>query len=384
MAPKLWKGTRGKTPVLKRPAALKTKVAPPSAIKGLAGFRKASATFTGDVDKGVSQQNAALASRATVLAGLDARLVCIDPAMNSDKYYVLQGLEDTKIAEGKPKRCYAYQRWGRTGTGGVCRLQGPMEQKKVEAHLLKVFKAKTGAAWGSLKPGEKARPGKYWLAIPSEADPRAIWEYYVDDGVDDKCNGWYPYDSDAVEQVEELYAEHSANKSGKNPTDKRFVASGKFTYCLDLDKLSQRNISTGKSRKIRRAMSTSTTRANTLARPASSPIEASPGLFRADTAATLPVSWNDAELNARTARAAALRLSTSSSVSSIPGLPGKRVRRQSPAAPTSIEGMRRLADRGEVDQLSQPELKSWLSSRRIATSGRKSDLVERVYSILDE
>merc|ERR1712070_1305953 len=92
-----------------------------------------------------------------------------------------------------------------------------------------VFKGKTGAAWGSLKAGEKALPGKYWMAVPSEADPQALWEYCVNDGVDGKVNGWYPYDGDAVEQVEELYAEHEANKTGKNPTDKRYVASGKFT-----------------------------------------------------------------------------------------------------------------------------------------------------------
>merc|ERR1719183_868499 len=106
-----------------------------------------------------------------------------------------------------------------------------MEHEKVQLHLCKVFKNKTGAAWGSLKAGEKAMPGKYWLAVPSESDPHATWEYFVDDGVDDKRRGWYPYESDAVHQVEELYAEHAANASGKNPTDKRYVASGKYTYC---------------------------------------------------------------------------------------------------------------------------------------------------------
>lgn len=383
MAPKLWKGAKGKShPVLKKPAA--GKVAAPSAIKGLAGFRKATSTiFTGAVDKGVSQQNAALASRAAVIAALDARLVCIDPASNSDKYYVLQGLEDTKVPEGKPKRCYAYQRWGRTGTGGVCRLQGPMEQKKVEMHLLKVFKAKTGTAWGSSKAGEKAKPGKYWLAIPSEADPRASWEYHVDDGVDRKTKGWYPYDSDAVTQVEELHAEHAANKSGKNPTAKRFVASGTFTYCVDLDKLTQRNATTGKERKIRRNMSSRTTRAETPVRLGSSPSEATPGLLRADTAETVLAVWSDAEYNARVARLGTASRSLST-VSSIPGLPGMRAKKESTAAISSIGDMRKLAQRGEIEGLPQPVLKSWLSSRSIATSGRKCDLVDRVYSVLDD
>jgi len=381
MAPKLWKGVKGKGPVLKKPAMVKSKAAAPSAIKGLAGFRKASFMFTGAVDKGVSQQNAPLASRAAVLAGLDARLLCIEPAMNSDKYYVLQGLEDAKIPEGKSKRCYAYQRWGRTGTGGVCRLEGPMEQEKVETHLFKVFKGKTGTDWGSLKPCEKAKPGKYWLAVPSEADPHASWEYYVDDGVDHKSNGWYPYESGATKQVEELYAEHAANKKGSNCTAKRFVPSGKFTYCLDLGRLSQRNVSTGKERKIRRSMSTKTARAEP-ACPGSSPSDTCAGLFRADTAETVPAAWSEAEMNAKVAK---LPLSRCSSIAStIPGLPHKRARKEAAAVPTSMDDMRRVVQRGEVERLSQAVLKSWLSSRSIATSGRKPDLVDRVYSILDD
>jgi hypothetical protein len=378
MAPKIWKGIKGKSSVLKKPAAGNA----PSAIRGLAGFRKASAIFTGAVDKGVSQQNAPLASRASVLEGLDARLVCIDPAMNSDKYYVLQGLVDTKIPEGKPKRCYAYQRWGRTGTGGVCRLQGPMEQKKVEAHLRKVFMAKTGTPWvPSLKAGEKAKPGKYWLVVPSEADPHATWEYYVDDGVDHKRNGWYPYDSDAVQQVEELHAEHSANKSSKNSTAKRFVASGKFTYLLDLDKLLQRNSTTGKERKIRRTVSSRTPRPDTPIRSGSSPSLASPGLFRADTADTVLATWSDAEWNAKAAKLGVSRVA--SSVSSLPGLPGKRARRDAATALASISDMRKLVQHGDLERLPQSQLKSWLSSRGVATTGRKCDLVDRVHDVLD-
>lgn len=382
MAPKLWKGVRGKSPILKRPAIVKTKGTAPSAIKGLAGFRKASFIFTGAVDKGVSQQNAPLASRAAVLTGLDARLVCIDASTNTDKYYVLQGLEDTKIPEGKPQRCYAYQRWGRTGTGGVCRLQGPMDQKTVEKHLFWVFKTKTGADWGSLKAGEKAKPGKYWLAIPSEADPHAIWQYYVDDGVDRKRNGWYPYEGDAMKQVEELYAEHIANKKGSNATAQRFVASGKFTYCLDLQRLFQRNTKTGKERKLRRSVSTKMAFAEP-AGPGSSPAETCAGLARADTAETIPAPEHEVEMKTKAARLPLSRCS--STASTIPGLPhSTRKPPKANAASTPMEDMRDIAKRGEVEKLSQAKLKSWLSSMSIATSGRKPDLVDRVYTILED
>merc|ERR1712232_482421 len=131
-------------------------------------------------------------------------------------------------------------------------------------------------------------------------DPRAVWEYYVDDGVDRKRDGWYPYESDASKQVEELYAEHGANKKGSNSTAKRFVPSGTFTYCLDLDGLSQRNTSTGKKRKIRRSVSTKLAIAEPVP-PASSPTEPCPGLFHADTAETVPAAWSEAELNAQAA-----------------------------------------------------------------------------------
>lgn len=267
VAPKL------KTRVLsKRVVAKKDETNAPSAIKGLRGFRSLSGTFSWNVDKGVSQQDAAFASRAKMLPGLNARLIRINPAENSDSYYVLQGLEDPRVPAKSAKRCYAYQRWGRTGTGGVCRLQGPMQQSKVEAHLFKVFKAKTGSPWGSLKPGEKALSGKYWLANPSTdcLDPCAVWQYYVGDGVDGKHKGWHPYDAEGVAQVEALYAEHQANRGSTNPTSKRFVDSGKFTYCIDFDTLSQSNIATGKTRSIRRVHSTSKSQASSpivLARP---------------------------------------------------------------------------------------------------------------------
>merc|ERR1712233_128108 len=105
----------------------------------------------------------------------------------------------------------------------------------------------------------------------------------------------------------------------------------------DLDRLSQRNASTGKERRIRRSLSSKSTRAETPTRLGSAPSEASFGFFRADTADTIPSSWNDAEYNAK---AAHLGLGSSkrslSTVSSIPGLPGMRARQGGIAAPASL------------------------------------------------
>ena len=87
---------------------------------------------------------------------------------------------------------------------------------------------------------------------PSEADPKAKWEYYVGDKVDGKKAGWYPYEKAAGAQVEDLRAEHAANKGGRNDTSVRTVESGTWTYKVNLIKMEQTNIKTEKVRKIRR------------------------------------------------------------------------------------------------------------------------------------
>lgn len=187
-----------------------------------------------------------LASRAKLMRGLDARLVLIDPDSNTDKYYVLQGLEDDK-------GCYSYRRWGRTGTDGDAKIEGPMEREEVEKILFKVFKEKTGKEWGTINPGDRALPGKYWLQRDFNPSEKAKWQYYVHDGIDGKRNDWYDYDDNATEEVEELFAQHKANACEKR-TATRVVASGGlgFSYLVDLEAMTQTNTKTRKTRQIRR------------------------------------------------------------------------------------------------------------------------------------
>lgn len=216
--------------------------------KGLAGIKAPSGPGC-TLDVGVARQDASLAKRARVLPGYHARLTLVDAAKNNDKYYVLQGLEDSKA---KGSRFYAYTRWGRTGTSGACKLDGPMDEAKAKAEIAKVFKSKTGCAWGSLGPGDRAKPGKYWLLPPTKADSKAKWQYYVDDHVNGKKTGWYPYEPAASAQVEELRAEHAATKSGRNDLSVRTVESGDWSYKVDLVKMEQTNTKTRTTRKIRR------------------------------------------------------------------------------------------------------------------------------------
>jgi predicted DNA-binding WGR domain protein len=198
------------------------------------------------MDRRLERHDEDLAARAKLIAGLDARLVLIDPDSNTDKYYVLQGLEDDN-------GCYSYRRWGRTGTDGEAKIEGPTTVEEVEKILHKVFKDKTGKEWGSLKPGDRALPGKYWLQRDFIPNEKAKWQYYVHDNIDGKANDWYDYDANASEEVEELFAQHKANACEKR-TATRVVASGKlgFSYLVDLEAMTQTNTRTRKARKIRR------------------------------------------------------------------------------------------------------------------------------------
>jgi len=205
------------------------------------------------VDRGLAENHAALAKRAKVV--LDARLALIDPGSNTDKFYVLQSLEDPS-ASGTG-RFYASRRWGRTGTAGDSKLEGPLEESDAAAILQRIFKEKTGAAWGSIQPGDPAKPGMYWLQQVEKSDLKAKWEYYVSDRVDGKATGWYPYLRDASAEVEELYAQHNANAQGSR-TRERIVTSGHFSYKVDLANMKQQNTRTSKLRMIRRTLGRST------------------------------------------------------------------------------------------------------------------------------
>jgi hypothetical protein len=206
--------------------------------------------LAGMADRDLANHDAALAAKIQVIPDLDVRLAYIDTEALEDKYHVIQGLKDT-TAGGNPKCCYCYQRWGGTGTRGEIKLDGPMLQTNVAMAIAKVFQERTGAEWGSLKPGDPALPGKYWLQQQSSPDLAAKWEYYVSDGVDGKRTGWYPYASAASDEVEDIYAQHVANKS-ESRTSTRCVSSGHFKYAIDLTEMKQKNTRTGKIRTIRR------------------------------------------------------------------------------------------------------------------------------------
>jgi hypothetical protein len=186
------------------------------------------------------------------MTGLDFRLARIDATTETDDYHVLQGLADTTVAADDPKCCYFYQRWGSTGMRGTIKLEGPMEQPKVEMAVAKVFKECTGHDMGSLSVGDRVEAGQFWVQEASTPDFKAKWEYYVSDGVDGKKTGWYPYEVKASEEVEEIYSQYVANPADQR-SHVRTVHSGYFSYKVDLTKMTQQNTRTNKKRTIRRS-----------------------------------------------------------------------------------------------------------------------------------
>lgn len=50
--------------------------------------------------------------------------------------------------------------------------------------------------------------GKYKCLRPNASQVQAeAWQYWVDDGVNGKADGWYDYDDDGALVVEQLHAE---------------------------------------------------------------------------------------------------------------------------------------------------------------------------------
>jgi len=190
-----------------------------------------------------------------VIADLNFRCVRVDAARGKDDFHVIQGLRDTSEGVEEPK-CYAWQRWGATGSRGGHSVEGPLEEAEVRERLAEVFHEKTGAALGEINPGDPAvADGMYWLVPPIAPSREVQWQYYVSDGVDGKAPGWYPYQKDASMEMEEIFATHRAAENDPR-TAVRVISSGYFSYTVDLTNMNQTNTKTKKQRDIRRAEGT--------------------------------------------------------------------------------------------------------------------------------
>lgn len=228
------------------------------------------------VDSGVAGLDSAVASRVKIHTTYHARLALIDASKNSDKYYILQALVDEEPPSSKKKKTsnkrqnssssssdrewYLFTRWGRTGTSGQAKLDGPYtEESKCEEEFEKMFKSKTGIAWGQAIPGSAPQKGKYeYLAVKKKQsddddEEEGTWYYYLKDDPLGKADGWYPYDEDNSKEAEDLYQTYLASKQATRLARRVITSdSNGFQYLVDLKAMSQTNVSSGTSRPIGR------------------------------------------------------------------------------------------------------------------------------------
>lgn len=220
-------------------------------------------TSTGGADDGATADPDALVgmaaeglSHARVLA--HHKTVQIEVSSNTDKYFVMQSLQGD--ASGGGSKWLVFTRWGRTGTKGQIRCEGPYETAE-EAHavLEKKFKEKTGNPLSAASDGSFVlKDGKYDLVSGDTGAEVSVvgrgggclWQYYVGDGVDGKPNGWYDYTTDAAAIVEGVHSEWQNNQH----MDVRCVQSGHWCYRVDFNEMKQTNVTHpgNKQRDIRR------------------------------------------------------------------------------------------------------------------------------------
>eukprot|EP00538_Stauroneis_constricta_P004159 CAMPEP_0119551110 /NCGR_PEP_ID=MMETSP1352-20130426/4463_1 /TAXON_ID=265584 /ORGANISM="Stauroneis constricta, Strain CCMP1120" /LENGTH=864 /DNA_ID=CAMNT_0007597119 /DNA_START=14 /DNA_END=2608 /DNA_ORIENTATION=+ len=171
----------------------------------------------------------------------DAMLVQVDPAKSMDKYFILQLIESS--SRRKKKRFAVYTRWGRTGSKGQAQLAEFDDVHDATKFFEDKFHDKTGLTWATRSQPTKGNKYRY---IEQDFEQKqggytaAKWQYWVDDGVDNKIDGWYDYDEEASKLVEQLFHEHAKNKASN--IGGRSIDSGMYAYDVDLQRMIQTNV----------------------------------------------------------------------------------------------------------------------------------------------
>lgn len=179
----------------------------------------------------------------------EAQLSQIDISKNMDKFFHVQ------LVQCADMFCVC-SRWGRTGTKGQEQVAGPFKGAGAEAQALKAFeqkfKEKTGVGFAQ-RESYTAAAGKYSFNHVDYGRVQygdVMWQYWVDNGVDGKADGWYDYFADASANVDATWLEWQNNPRMMV----RCISSGHWTYRLDFRTMTQANTSTGTQRKLRRTV----------------------------------------------------------------------------------------------------------------------------------
>ena len=163
---------------------------------------------------------------------------------NSDEFHNLQLIKD------------ANSQWRIIATSGATGTKGKFEVLSTEtteagarAFFEKQYKLLTGLDLSDSKA--TAVPGYFKRLDLDLSNKTAVkWQYYSDDGVDGKADGWYDYDLDSSEVVERIHDEYLYDRELSD----RLVRSGNWSYRVSLIDMIQTNSSTNKRRRIRRVV----------------------------------------------------------------------------------------------------------------------------------
>lgn len=178
---------------------------------------------------------------------MDAMLVLVDPSKNMEKYYVLQMVHLDAPTDGGS--FVVYTRWGRTGTSGQALTETFESEEDARKKFMDTFEKKTGTTWDlrlTVVFDDKYHFVRQDFIAKQSGYANCLWQYFVDDGVDGKADGWYNFDVPASRIVEQLFTELPAGGSY------RLVDSGHFVYGVNLNNFTQHNTTTMTVRAIRR------------------------------------------------------------------------------------------------------------------------------------
>eukprot|EP01006_Ploeotia_vitrea_P032968 TRINITY_DN6514_c0_g1_i1.p1 TRINITY_DN6514_c0_g1~~TRINITY_DN6514_c0_g1_i1.p1 ORF type:complete len:128 (+),score=18.63 TRINITY_DN6514_c0_g1_i1:157-540(+) len=93
---------------------------------------------------------------------------------------------------------------------------------------------------------QEKKKGQWVPVAVNPAKPAPIpmnkvkWEYWVDDGVDGKTQGWYPYDDSAILIADNICSQWVKNNKSAQLSI-RSVKSKTYQYSVDFNSMQQQN-----------------------------------------------------------------------------------------------------------------------------------------------
>ncbi len=179
----------------------------------------------------------------------DVMLAQVVPSAGVDNFIVLQLIQE----KGRNDSFVVFKRWGVTGQVGSISEQWFRGLAEAVLTFGKQFKQGTGMDWPmsdhakpiQAVPTAPATSWGYQQLVQDDECRRALasgnhgwWFYWVDDHVDGKETGWYPYDAAGAKTTEKLFLESQLNTN----YTQRVVKSGFYSYLVDLATETQTNI----------------------------------------------------------------------------------------------------------------------------------------------